>query len=651
MSQIKAVYFPLQGEQDVTRLVIEYYRTNSAVSVGIKQAFREHSLSYTPPLAYFKLNNFLRDPISSLGQRISDALPDILENRIEVDDFVSDIWPNGPDLTTPRKLELLIMPEEAVIRRAAIASLPVDLRSRHAGAEARQTVTTRVGSLPRSSACSSDPKQLFEHAGTLAGRPFGRCGPPTCIFDSHLAGLADALRDLAQAVPVPTSAKVAWAFKFFVVAVNFYNNEAEMEKMVRPLLNDLLDGGQWQHSIDGGRPEAHGPGWIYELKMQKGLGGDPEAQSIADCEKLLADGKTTYGKLCDRSRLPTILISQAGPQLDIAVAIYAQVVLVDQLFSINLRDGIDVDDQILTLARLATCLTNAGAALSLYYNGLQATAPVSPLLSSALHLPAPASATPPHSLLSDDLHLQFLYKLSQITGEPLNHDDEIDRHANTRHAVFVALGGGIGGIPREEVIVKFTKNYNIATHTKLAALGLAPQLYYHAAIRGGLLMIVMEKIVGTTAFRWLQLRNTTHLPLSVYTDIHTAISALHSDDLVFGDLRLPNIMIRMGEQDGNGNGNDGNEQGHGDGDASPRSDRGSADAGSSGEDPQGSSTSGDINVRAVLIDFDWTAQEGVGRYPATISTSVEWAPAVDPHGLMSKDHDSHSLRLLRQKCN
>lgn len=365
----------------------------------------------------------------------------------------------------------------------------------------------------------------------------------------------------------------------------------------------------------------------------------------------------------DQSRLPTILISQAGPQLDIDVMIYAQSVLVDRLFSINLRDGADVDEQVLTLARLATCLTSTWGDLSHYYNGLrQATAPVSPLVASALHLPSPASATPPHSLLSDDLRLKFLYKLSRITGEPLNPDDETNRHANTRHAVFVALGGGIGGIPLEEVVVKFTKRYNTSAHEKLAALGLAPKLYYHTAVRGGLLMIVMEKVVGTTLFRWLHLNNATHLPLSIYTDLDTAIKELHSVDLVFGDLRLPNIMIREGERDSNGNG--GKVQGRGDAGASPRSDRGSADASSRGEAAEGSSNdarerdgepadsdSGGLNVRALLIDFDWAAKDGVGRYPATISTSEEWAPGVDPYGLMRKAHDLYALDLLRRKCN
>ncbi|KAJ7291104.1 hypothetical protein C8J57DRAFT_1491611 [Mycena rebaudengoi] len=544
--------------------------------------------------------------------------------------YFKGIWPNGPDMTIPKKLDMLVMSEESVAIRAAIASLPTDLCTRRRGAIARQTLTRTLGTLPTPSTCSSDPKQLFEHAGTLAGRPFGRCGPPTPIFDSHLAGLTDALRNLTQAVPVPSPSKVAWGLRFFTVAIGFHNNEAGMERIMWPLINELFgDVEECQESIDGSL-KARGPGWIYEFKMQKGLGGDPEAQSIADYEKLLADKTTMVHPLLHFSvhLLIRPIPYQAGPQLNIAVVVYAQAVLVDQLFSINLRDGIDVDEQVLALARLGTCLTNTWADLSQYYNGLlQATAPVSPLryicstspCSNLCHpFPFPSLRRP---------QLEVSLQAFCITGAPLNPDDETDQRMNTRHAVFVAWVEELGGIPTEEVVVKFTKRYNTTAHTKLAALGLAPQLYYHAAVRGGLLM-----------------------------------TALHSAGLVFGDLRLPNIMIRVGERDDNGGSS--KAQGHGYADASPRSDRGSMDTGSRGAASKSSSSntkehdgkpadsdSGGINVHALLIDFDWAAEDGVGRYPATISTSDEWAPTVVPFGLMHKAHDLYCLDLLRQKCN
>ncbi|KAJ7029948.1 hypothetical protein C8F04DRAFT_1398071 [Mycena alexandri] len=641
-SYFKAVFLPLEGGP--TRLPVEY-RPGSLVSSGVNEALRERSLQFQLPLAYFKLTDFPRDPISSLGQRLSDALPDILENRVEEDDLVSQVWPNGSDRTSPVKLDLLIIPEDVFIRHSTIASLPPDLRSRHAGVIARQTLPATMGTLPTPSTCSTDPKMLFQHVGTLAGRPFGRCGPATAIFDTHLAGLSDALRDLAQAVPVPSTSKISWALEVFQVSLDFYKTEADMEKLIRPLINSLFPGGEWQHRIAGGKPEAHGPGWIFELKNLNGLGGDPEAQAIADYEKLLADPTTMYGENRFRSRLPTILVSHAGSQLNVAVAVYAQVVLVDKLFSINLRDGVDVEDQVLTLARLATCLSKASEELLHYYNAL---VPASALVESALHLPYPASATPPHPLISEDFGLTFLYKLSRITGEPVNLKNEIDHNLNTRHGVFVALGGGIKGIPSTEVVVKFTRSYNTEAHAKLAALGLAPKLYCHTAVRGGLLMIVMEKLVGNTAFRWMQL-NSTPLPSSVYTNVETAIKELHALNLVFGDLRLPNILVLVGGQGGNGN----DRKEHSDGYTDAEGSRGEATKGS-GNNARGKesadSDSG-LNIRALLIDFDWTAKDGVGRYPAAISLSEEWSPDVCRYGVMRKTDDLYCLELLRQKCN
>ncbi|KAJ7723447.1 hypothetical protein DFH07DRAFT_971548 [Mycena maculata] len=516
-----------------------------------------------------------------------DAVEDIFGDKVGGEDFMKQHWPHGGDTTLPNiEFDLLIVPEEVVNALTAIASLPSDLKPRYLGATGAilSYGLTISSTLPTPSTCASDPRQLFEFTATLAGRPF-RCGPPTSIFDTHLAGLADALRNLEHCVAHPSTSMIQWACKFFRAAINFYQDDNLMETEIRPLLDEILKDGKWQKLFTGGKPEAHGPGWLYESKKQKGIGGDPEVQSIANFQKLLAsDGSTMYGELRDQSRLPTILISQAGSQLDIAVGVFAQVLLVDHLFSINLRDGHDLEAQILTLARLATCLSLTGQDLHHYYQqeiALRAVAPVSSTFTSSLHLPAPASA---HSLHTAPLGLNFLYKLSRVTGLPVDLHDETDRVANTRHAIFVALGTGENDIPTE---------------------GLAPNLYYHTAVRGGLTMLVMEKIDGSTAFRWLSNKQAdTRLPLSVYTDVKRAIDRLHSLGFVFGDLRLPNIMIRNG----------------------------------GGE------------AHALLIDFDWTAPEGVGRYPATISTSREWAPGVEPNGLMDKGHDLFPLDLLHKNC-
>lgn len=84
-----------------------------------------------------------------------------------------------------------------------------------------------------------------------------------------------------------------------------------------------------------------------------------------------------------------------------------------------------------------------------------------------------------------------------------------------------------------------------------------------------------------------------------------ALDVLHAKKIVFGDFRLPNIMI---------------------------------------EDSSG---------RALLIDFDWAAEDGVGRYPASMNleeAGMGWERTVERYGVMEAKHDLHLLRLLEERC-
>ncbi|KAJ7848373.1 hypothetical protein B0H14DRAFT_2356787, partial [Mycena olivaceomarginata] len=160
----------------------------------------------------------------------------------------------------------------------------------------------------------------------------------------------------------------------------------------------------------------------------------------------------------------------------------------------------------------------------------------------------------------------------------------------------------------EEVIVKFARRYNVGAHQILAEMNLAPKLYHHCLVRGGLIMVVMERVVGMMASHWAYHHQDTPLPHSVLEDVRRAIEVLHHRNIVFGDLRLPNIMVRQ----------------HGEGEA---------------------------RARAVLVDFDRAAIAGQGRYPATISDLDVWAPTVVPYGVMEKKHDLHLLEVMEAKAN
>ena len=130
-------------------------------------------------------------------------------------------------------------------------------------------------------------------------------------------------------------------------------------------------------------------------------------------------------------------------------------------------------------------------------------------------------------------------------------------------------------VPNSPVIVKFVQRYNADAHRLLAAKGLAPKLHYSSTddnVRyGKRFMIVMDDI----DLKPLSGRLTEQ----EYKCVKDAIDILHSDHLVFGDLRRPNILV----------GND----------------------------------------TAMLIDFDWCGKSGEARYPPEINRDPRMGWPVD----------------------
>ncbi|KAF8624602.1 hypothetical protein AX17_007095 [Amanita inopinata Kibby_2008] len=107
-------------------------------------------------------------------------------------------------------------------------------------------------------------------------------------------------------------------------------------------------------------------------------------------------------------------------------------------------------------------------------------------------------------------------------------------------------------------------------------------------------MVVMEYIEGEmlqVAMRKIGLE-------TVITQIERAVNPLHENDLVFGGLRSPNIMITKTNE-------------------------------------------------VKLIDFDWAGVHGQARYPPTISREIGWPPGVGPLSAMYKSHDDVLLGRLK----
>ena len=152
-------------------------------------------------------------------------------------------------------------------------------------------------------------------------------------------------------------------------------------------------------------------------------------------------------------------------------------------------------------------------------------------------------------------------------------------------------------MPDTLIVIKFVERYNVVAHRHLASCGLAPNLRYSstedekASLYGGRYMIVMDYVdlepcIGP-------------LTQPQYERVEQAIKILHSEKMVFGDLRPQNILI----------GND----------------------------------------TVMLIDFGWCGKEGKDHYPVELSSDEElWHADVGPDCVMTKDHDIYMLEKLKE---
>lgn len=150
------------------------------------------------------------------------------------------------------------------------------------------------------------------------------------------------------------------------------------------------------------------------------------------------------------------------------------------------------------------------------------------------------------------------------------------------------------------VLVKFCESYHGKAHEALAEAEYAPNLFFCEKLRGGVMMVIMELIDGEDAFHHFLGED---LPDDILSQVELAVRILHDQNLVFGDLRRPNIVIKEKENK---------------------------------------------ELSALLIDFDWVGTADQARYPPSLNDSGEiaWADGVCAYGLMRKDHDLAMLHLL-----
>ena len=174
-----------------------------------------------------------------------------------------------------------------------------------------------------------------------------------------------------------------------------------------------------------------------------------------------------------------------------------------------------------------------------------------------------------------------------------------------RRSLFLAEYEG------KTVVVKFCERYGEDAHRTLADAGLAPKLHYCSEVVGGVFMVVMEQVDGRDSYSEFRHRD---LPETVLDDIERALGKLHDAQLVYGDMRRPNIMVvkRPKCRDDDGEGEDEDEW------------------------------------RGLLIDFDWSGRVGVVKYPPTLNTygEIKWAKGVESATAIERKHDLDMLEKI-----
>jgi len=311
---------------------------------------------------------------------------------------------------------------------------------------------------------------------------------------------------------------------------------------------------------------------LWELKNEIGCGGsDPVTQGSYSYRKYW--GAQDKDDLRSSCCCPSFIIAIAGPWMCILGAVFVTEAVIEPLTDYIWLGANPLNDtRLLRVARLFKSLAAGLRTLHEFYTTLQVVPSNTPL--AARLFPHVCSYTGPEG------EVRFRY-LSNLMGNK---------------AVFKAQTEQDNRL----VVVKFAYQYHDDAHRALAAEGFAPRLFYAGpfcdgaqTLSGVPKMVVMEHLSGSPAHEVGSLRP------SAFRDVQTAVDLLHKMDIVFGDLRRPNIMV--------------------------------------------------LNKRAKLVDFDWCGKHGVGRYPLTLNNSgeIKWHQAVGRGSVMDKEHDLFMLGQLR----
>ncbi|KAG8694312.1 hypothetical protein FRC11_002276, partial [Ceratobasidium sp. 423] len=358
----------------------------------------------------------------------------------------------------------------------------------------------------------------------LIGRPVDHTGPPITLYHPVFGRF---LRNLQSVEPLSAVAYSNVA-DYFHISQALYSEEDGRDDKSRTPLATVLGGVLSKVWVRGAQPDGANPtddsAWciIMEMKNEIGSGAcDPSiqaAQSYTQCWKT-----KPASDLLSRCCCPSILIAIAGPWMSVLGAIFLKRPVIQPLTDFlwigdNPNKPLDIEH----IARVFHAIAEARTELRSFYANLPG-----PDQGAASTLPYPTDFVDPNGK-----KVKFKYK---------GHVNRTGTPSGKKVLVFFAQ---TLDDPPKRVVVKFVSRYNSAAHRLLANESLAPKLLYDGTTypedQPGpeSNMIVMERIRGVELGRYDE-----DLPDCVSTDLKRALELLHSQGLVFGDLRPPNVML------------------------------------------------------------------------------------------------------------
>ncbi|KAG2029989.1 hypothetical protein BDR03DRAFT_879427 [Suillus americanus] len=289
-----------------------------------------------------------------------------------------------------------------------------------------------------------------------------------------------------------------------------------------------------------------------------------------------------FASKMSRSALPCFLLIIFGPYLVFAGAVWtlrpaAQILSSPLAFNYHCTDT----DSQMAAARHMAAFRKSVRALERYYEMLPPESELADKLRHPILFPYPKS----FKGLEDNRERGFEYT------EQLEEEDGMPKR-------LIFFGTLSDGQAEAGICIKFVRHYSRDAHLHCALSGVAPRLRGFEALPGGWYMVVMEKIVGYDVLA--DLPDTERLPRSVFEDIGEQLKTLHARQLVHGDIRDTNIMVKK-----------------------------------------------DDRTKFMIIDFDWAGVEEATRYPPYVNYSKIKRPEEARDGLPVKAaHDDAMLDVI-----